>query len=123
MDSKQVIFEDLKKILSGFSPPLVERRDEYTDYHLYGTKPVQVGKGGYEGIPFASITIRKAHITLGFFPIYTHPDKFKGIDPALLKLLKGKNCFHVKPGHEDLYPSIMTALELGMKVYKKEGWL
>ena len=123
MDDKSIIFNELKTVLSNYTPPFVIRKDSHSDYHLYGTKTAKVGKGEYDGISFASLTIRAKQVTLGFFPIYTHPKKFENIDPDLKKCLKGKNCFHIKTNDATLYRNIKKILDTGMMIYKNEGWI
>jgi hypothetical protein len=41
----------------------------------------------------------------------------------LLKLLKGKTCFHLKQLDDGLRRDIEAALEVGTKSYKDRGWL
>lgn len=122
MADKSKIYSDLKSILSNYCPPFEEKKDNHTDFHIYGTKPVKVGKRTYDSISFASATIRSKHVTLGFFPIYTHTDRFKALDPELKKHLAGKNCFHIKTDDPHLYESIEKLLDKGMEIYKNEGW-
>ncbi len=43
--------------------------------------------------------------------------------PNLLKLLKGKACFHIKKDDADLLEQIKDALEAGFDLYKKRGWI
>jgi hypothetical protein len=45
------------------------------------------------------------------------------LSPALLELLKGKTCFHVKTLDDGLRKDIQSALGLGTKVYRERGWL
>jgi len=45
------------------------------------------------------------------------------LSPALLKLLQGKTCFHVKAMNEELKKDIEAALVLGIQAYRERGWL
>jgi hypothetical protein len=47
----------------------------------------------------------------------------KNPPPSLLKLLKGKTCFHWKKLDERLRKDIAAALELGTKSYKARDWI
>jgi hypothetical protein len=47
----------------------------------------------------------------------------KNLSPALLTLLKGKACFHVKTLDLGLRKDIQAALDLATKVYRERGWL
>ena len=123
MDNRSKIFTDLKKILQNYTVQLVESGNMETSYHLYGTIPARVGKTDYDGIYFASAVIRTKYVALHFFPIYTHTSEFDKIDLDLRKCLKGKSCFHIKKDNENLYEEIKNLLDLGLKVYQKEGWI
>ena len=123
MDKRSKIFQDLKAILSKYTVPLVESGDMETSYHLHGTIPARVGKTVYDGIYFASAVIRSKFVALHFFPIYTHAVAFDEMGSTLRKCLKGKSCFHIKNDTEDLYLEIKNLLDLGLKVYQKEGWI
>ena len=56
-------------------------------------------------------------------PIYTNIQLKKTFNPELLKLLKGKSCFHVKVLDESLEQQIDEALKIGHELYKKRGWI
>ena len=122
-DEKQKIFLELRSILSSYVPPLVVRIDEETRYDVYGSKTVQVGKTKKDGIYFASIIIQKHHVGFYFFPIYTHRDRFDDVPENLMKLLKGKSCFHLKRFDENIFDDIKWIMDKGMNIYKEEGWI
>lgn len=123
MPDKNEIFTALKKTLSQYAPPCVVTSDTDFVYHLFGTKPASVGKSSYDGIYFASAVIRKNYVAFHFFPIYTHVDQFENINAELRKCLKGKSCFHIKRTDDPLFDQIKQALDKGIEVYQKEGWL
>jgi len=58
-------------------------------------------------------------------PVYTDAELKKEdvFGPELLKLLKGKSCFHVRALDEKLEKQIEKALKLGFELYKKRGWI
>lgn len=43
--------------------------------------------------------------------------------PQLLKLLKGKSCFHVKVLTPELSAQIEEALQSGFALYRQRGWV
>jgi hypothetical protein len=55
--------------------------------------------------------------------IHTHEGAKKKVPPALLKLSKGKTCFHLKRLDDGLRRNIESALEVGAQSYKDRGWL
>ncbi len=55
-------------------------------------------------------------------PIYGAPALKKSLARELLKLLKGKTCFHVKSLTPELKEHIQSALKVGLAAYTKSGW-
>jgi hypothetical protein len=55
--------------------------------------------------------------------IYMNDGTKEKLSPALLKLLKGKTCFHLTKLDNGLRKDIQSALELGTKVYRDRGWV
>lgn len=121
---KQKIFDELKARLEKHAPLLEVRSETEKAYNLYGTKDVQLEKKVEKGMYFASVMKMKSYVGFYFFPIYTHKTETEpGIDPDLLKCLKGKSCFHIKKDDPAIYKSIEKALKDGMKLYKKIDWV
>ena len=56
-------------------------------------------------------------------PIYADSELKDVFDPELLKLLKGKSCFHIKELDAKLENQIRKALKVGFKLYKTRGWV
>jgi len=56
-------------------------------------------------------------------PIYSDTDLKDVFKPELLKLLKGKSCFHIKKLNPELEMQIDFALKVGYELYKKRGWI
>jgi hypothetical protein len=56
-------------------------------------------------------------------PVYAEPALIKFIAPDLLKLLKGKSCFHIKKLDDSLLGQIESALDIGFRMYKERGWV
>jgi hypothetical protein len=74
-----------------------------------------------DGLYFASVVPKPKDIRLYFFPIYTHVDEFKSISPALRKMLKGKSCFHIKNLDKGLKIEVTEMIQLGIKIFQKDG--
>ncbi len=93
------------------------------DYDLWSDKNVVLlGKQRNE-IYFAGLKIMKSSVTLHFMLIYTNPEIKELLHPDLLKLLKGKSCFHFKKLDETLMEQIAQALDIGYKTYKQNEWV
>ncbi len=91
------------------------------DYHLISTKEVTVGGRRYDERWFASLILQKGYVGFYFTPIT--PLLKKALAPGLLKLLKGKSCFHVKALTSELKTAIRDALKVEADYYKKNGWV
>lgn len=122
-DEKQKIFLELRSILSSHVPPLVVTMDEEGSYEVSGDKKVKRGKKEIDNMFFASTIVQKRHVGFYFFPIYTHREEFDDVPENLMKLLKGKSCFHIKKYDESVFEQIGSMLEKGLEIYKKEGWV
>ena len=72
---------------------------------------------------FAGLIIQKSYVGFYFMPIYTDTDLKEIFKPELLKLLKGKSCFHIKKLDDELKRQIEEALEIGYELYKKDEWI
>ena len=111
----------LKDALIAQKPALKITKNSEGTFEATGTIEARQGKRKVDGLYFASVVPKPKDIRLYFFPIYTHVDAFKDISPALRKMLKGKSCFHIKNLDEDLKVEIMKMIQLGIKVFQKDG--
>ena len=72
---------------------------------------------------FAGIRRQKTFVGFYYFPIYSVPSLAASLAPSLVKLLKGKSCFHIRSVDGDLLDQIRRALHLGFDDYQKRGWV
>jgi hypothetical protein len=129
--SLEVVFDKLQRLLRKRVPPFREGGAEQgmfrgkKNFHLVVPKPVAV-PGAYGGKPtelcMASIVMQKGYVGFYLMPIYMNPALEKKLAPALLTLLKGKTCFHIKSLDADLLDHIDEALTLGAKAFKDRDW-
>jgi len=56
-------------------------------------------------------------------PVYVDTSLKEVFKPELIKLLKGKSCFHIKKLDSQLEKQIEDALKKGYDLYKKRGWV
>lgn len=93
------------------------------EYDLWSDKNVVLlGKQRNE-IYFAGLKIMTSSVTLHFMLIYTNPEVKEMLHPDLLKLLKGKSCFHFKKLDEVMMEHVAHALDIGYKAYKQNEWV
>jgi hypothetical protein len=127
--SLESIYERLSALLSQHAPPFrfqdlgVKNKKSV---QLVVPKPVAV-PGAYGGDPvdlqFAAAILQKGYVGFYLMCIYMNEPVKKEISPALLKLLKGKTCFHLKSLDAVLEKAIEAALDLGTKCYRERGWM
>jgi hypothetical protein len=129
-DSLAGVYAELAKILQRHAPPF--RTDVLCmsggkpSFQLTVPKPVAI-PGAYGGKPvdlqMAAVILQKGYVGFYSMCIYMNAAAKKNLSPALLKLLKGKTCFHVKTLDDGLRNDIEAALEMTTKVYKERCWL
>lgn len=119
------IYDELESVLSKYSPPFTARDNAVRNkrnYILVSEKEVVIDGRKKPEMWFAGLIEQKGYIGFYYMPIYCVP-KMKAVSPALMKLLKGKSCFYVKQLTPDLRKDIDEALNAGLAVYKKLGWV
>jgi hypothetical protein len=81
----------------------------------YGGKPVDVA--------MASAIIQKDFVGFYLTCVYMDEAAQENLSPALLKLRKGKSCFHLKKLDHGLRKDIDAALGLGTGAFRERGWV
>ena len=117
------IFDQLKPILNKYEPPLTASHDFDSRYELWSEKEIELNGKKRDKVFFASIIIQSNYVGLYHMPYYADTEVRKNVKPELLKLLKGKSCFHIKNLDQKLLKQIKATLENGFKVYKKREWI
>ncbi len=123
MDNRQEIFAKLKELLAKYNPPFTPKTDNERWYDLYSNKEVEVWGRKRTEVYFAGIIIQKAYVGFYYMPVYAEPERKTLFKPELLKLLKGKSCFHIKKLDEELEKQIEQALADGFEMYRQRGWV
>jgi hypothetical protein len=128
--SLESVYDDVVAIMKRHAPPF--RTDlpctipGKKSFQLTVPKPVAV-PGAYGGEPvdlaIATAIIQKDFVGFYLMCIYVDEGTKKKLSPALLKLLKGKSCFHLKKLDDGLRKDIDAALTLGTKAYRDHGWV
>jgi len=103
----------------GFS----NRTNSETLYDLWSDKNVEIEGRQRNEVFFASVQIHTAHVAFNYMPVYAEPEMKLVFDENLLKLLKGKSCFHIKELDEQLLNQIEESLAEGYRLYKEKGWV
>ncbi|WKZ24003.1 MAG: DUF1801 domain-containing protein [Candidatus Dojkabacteria bacterium] len=119
----QTLFESLKQILEVYVRHFNEVRIAPKRYELWSKGDFTISGRKRKELFFASVMLQKDYVGLYYMPVYTEPDMKKLFSPELLKLLKGKSCFHIKQLSPELEQEIQAALDAGLELYKTNKWV
>jgi hypothetical protein len=123
MNDLSAIFEALRDLLSTYAPPLVSKMDDASHYDLWSVKDLVIEGRKRKEVYFAGLIIQKGYVGFYFMPVYADTDLKAVFAPELLKLLKGKSCFHIKKLTPELLGQIKVALQVGYEAYQARGWV
>jgi hypothetical protein len=123
MNDLQVVFTTIIKEMTVYRPPLQPKTDTERYYDLWSFKDLVIEGRKRKEVFFAGTIIQKGYVGFYFMPVYAEP-QVKGLfKPELLKLLKGKSCFHVKRLDDELIAQIRQALADGFRLYQERRWI
>ena len=117
------IFQSLKDLLAVYAPPLVPKMNDASHYDLWSIKDLVIEGRKRKEVYFAGLIIQKGYVGFYFMPVYAETDLEAVFAPELLKLLKGKSCFHIKKLTPELLDQIKSALQTGYEAYQARGWV
>jgi hypothetical protein len=117
------IYQSLKKILKKYEGPYSPKWDLDSKYDLWSFKEVVIEGRKRKEVYFAGLIIQSSYVGFYCMPVYAESNLKDVFGPQLLKLLKGKSCFHIKTLDESLKRQIGDALEKGHALYKERGWV
>lgn len=117
-------YAEVEKLLRAYENALTTRTGTVKnkrDFHLVSVRPIEYMGRKYPEMYFASVIEQKNFI--GFYLMTAcHPSVKEKLSPALLKLLKGKSCFHIQQLTPELKRDISDALKIALDGYRKLGW-
>lgn len=124
---KTDLIEIFQTIRASMQPYAVEgftvRTNSEAVYDLWSEKNVVVAGKKQNDVNFAGLKINKGYVGVYFMPIYIETEIKSLLHPSLLKLLKGKSCFHIKKLDAELLTYIDAALKVGHTFYKQNEWV
>ena len=116
------IFRRLRKALGKYEGRLVARIDRDSRYELWSVKEMTIAGRRRKDLYVAGLIIQKDDAGLYYMPVYVDKDMQSVFTPELLRLLKGKSCFHVNHLDANLERQIREALARGFAMYRERGW-
>jgi hypothetical protein len=118
------IFESIKALMKPYvKGTMKEVGERGGSYALVNEKPVEIEGRKKDEIYFAGILVQKGYVGFYFMPVYGCNEQLTIFHPDLLKLLKGKSCFHIKKNDPAVLGQIKDALKSGYNLYKERGWI
>lgn len=117
------IFQRLKGLLAKYEGPLTPRSDTERSYDLWSEKDVVFAGRKRQGAFFAGLIIQSSYVGFYYMPVYLEPEVKALFPERLLKLLKGKSCFHIKRLDDELEAQVAQALADGYRMYQERGWV
>jgi hypothetical protein len=125
--AKSEIYDQLEALLKCYSPPFTicptPKVGKKRTYGLWSQNEVEIQGRKHPTVYFASVIEQKDYVGFYYMPIYMNPKVKDKVAPRLLKMLKGKCCFHLKTIDLELVGEMRTLLDLGLEHFKKSGWL
>ena len=119
------IFNTLKNEVQPYEKGFIKARINIEGkYDLWTEKPGMFAAGKLRPeIGFVTIILQSSYVGFYYMPIYTNVDVWNKLSAGLLKLLKGKACFHIKTADKELLENIKQAMKVGYEAYKNNGWV
>lgn len=117
------VFNGLKAILKKYEPSLTPKLDMESRYDLWSFKEVEISGRKKKEVSFAALIIQSNYVGFYFMPVYADTDMKEFFAPELLRLQKGKSCFHIRSLDAELIAQIEAALEKGYALYQERGWV
>jgi hypothetical protein len=122
-DERREIFDAVRPLMARYAPPLTVTSDFDARYELTSVADVEIAGRRKDSVYFGGLIIQSSYVGLYFMPVYADAALADVFDPALLKLLKGKSCFHLRRLDDELLGHVDDALERGFELYRERGWL
>ena len=117
------IFYTLRQLLVPYAKYFSVRIDIAGRYELWSEKRIVIAGRERKEVFFASIIVQSTYVGFYFMPLYTEEGLTKVFGKDLLKLRKGKSCFHIKRTEDALFSQVEKALAEGFTLYKQRKWV
>ena len=123
MDDLNNIFNSLHTLIKRYEPPFTHKQDNESYFDLWSVKDLVIEGRKRKEVFFAGLIFQKSYVGFYYMPVYAEPEVKQLFKPELLRLLKGKSCFHIRKITPELLIQIQEALEQGYHMYRERGWV
>ena len=121
-DTRIEDFGKLRGLMKKYEDRFTVKTDLEGRYELWAIKDVIIEGRKRKEVFFASAIIQSSYVGFYYMPVYVDEEIRALFSPALLKLLKGKSCFHIRGLDEILEADVGNALKRGAAIYEQRGW-
>ena len=118
-ESFNIVFDQLRAILTPYEQSLVVKSDQDGDYYLE-TRHLTKNK---QPLFFGSVKTQKNYVSFYLMPVYACPNLIDNISLELKKHMQGKSCFNFKTADPVLFSELADLTKKGFERYKREDWL
>lgn len=115
-------FRSLRRLMKKYEGPFTARLDLEGKYDLWSERDVVVGGRKRKEVFFAAAIIQRNYVGFYYMPVYAERGLKKLFPAQLLRLLKGKSCFHIRRMDAELRRQVASALKTGYELYRERGW-
>lgn len=122
MDNRPEIFNQIKALMQAYAPPFSAKINDESHFDLWSIKDLTIEGWKRKEVYFAGLIIQKGYVSFHYMPVYANTQFKNALPPELLKLLKGKSCFHIQKLDDTLLEQIRVMLKTGCEMYQKMGW-
>jgi len=114
------VYENLCRVLQDHATGRIQSRTGSDGgFTLYYPGPLTAMGREMPELYFVGTTPRKSSVVFYYFPLYMNEELAAKLDPGLMKLLKGKTCFHLKTWTPEIEKAIREAVTLGSECFDK----
>ncbi len=115
-------------MMEKYSPPFSVKKPSEAlkkkrSYELTSYKDVAIAGRKKDEVYFAGIIIQKDYVGFYYMLAYAEPEVRDMLSPEFLSLMKGKSCFYIRSTDKSVLDQVKKALDIGLKVFKKKGWV
>lgn len=115
-------FRALRRMLKVYEGPYTARSDREGKYELWSVRDVVIAGRKRKEVFFAAVIIQSDYVGFYYMPVYVARELKKVFKSELLRLLKGKSCFHIRTMDAELGRQVKAALAAGHALYRTRGW-
>lgn len=121
-DTRIEDFRKIRELMRKYEDRFTPKTDIEGRYELYTVKELVIEGRKRKEVYFAAAIIQSSYVGFYFMPVYVDEEVKAFFSPGLLKLLKGKSCFHIRGLDASLEADVRDALDRGAALYAERGW-